>query len=34
MHQDAIDGGDVSHLPLPESVAPRIVSVIEEEEAA
>jgi NAD(P)-dependent dehydrogenase (short-subunit alcohol dehydrogenase family) len=34
MHQDAIDGGDISHLPLPESVAPRIVSVIEEEEAA
>ena len=30
MHEDAIGGGDVSHLPLPESVAPRIVSVIEE----
>jgi short-subunit dehydrogenase len=30
MHRDAIDGGDVSHLPSPESVAPRIVSLIEE----
>ncbi|HUR83378.1 MAG TPA: SDR family oxidoreductase [Thermoanaerobaculia bacterium] len=30
MHRDAIDGGDVSHLPLPESVAPRIIDVIEE----
>jgi short-subunit dehydrogenase len=30
MHRDAIGGGDVSHLPLPESVAPRIVALIEE----
>ena len=30
MHRDAIDGGDVSHLPSPESVAPRLVSMIEE----
>jgi short-subunit dehydrogenase len=29
MHRDAIDGGDVSHLPSPESVAPRIVSLID-----
>ena len=29
MHRDAIDGGDVSHLPPPESVAPRIVALIE-----
>ena len=29
MHRDAIDGGDVSHLPRPESVAPRIVALIE-----
>ncbi|MGZ5431530.1 MAG: SDR family NAD(P)-dependent oxidoreductase [Thermoanaerobaculia bacterium] len=29
MHRDAIDGGDVSHLPPPESVAPRIVSLID-----
>lgn len=29
MHRDAINGGDVSHLPSPESVAPRIVSLIE-----
>ena len=28
MHRDAIDGGDVSHLPPPESVAPRLVSLI------
>jgi len=30
MHRDAIDGGDVSHLPPPESVAPRIVALIED----
>lgn len=30
MHRDAIGGGDVSHLPPPESVAPRIVALIEE----
>jgi short-subunit dehydrogenase len=30
MHRDAIDGGDVSHLPPPESVAPRIVALVEE----
>jgi short-subunit dehydrogenase len=30
MHRDAIDGGDVSHLPSPESVAPRIVALIED----
>ena len=30
MHRDAINGGDVSHLPSPESVAPRIVALIEE----
>lgn len=29
MHRDAINGGDVSHLPSPESVAPRIVSLID-----
>ena len=29
MHRDAIGGGDVSHLPSPESVAPRIVALIE-----
>lgn len=29
MHRDAINGGDVSHLPPPESVAPRIVALIE-----
>jgi short-subunit dehydrogenase len=34
MHRDAIDGGDVSHLPSPESVAPRLLSLIESEEAA
>lgn len=28
MHRDAIDGGDVSHLPSPESVAPRLLSLI------
>jgi short-subunit dehydrogenase len=30
MHRDAINGDDVSHLPPPESVAPRIVALIEE----
>jgi len=30
MHSDAIGGGDVSHLPPPESVAPRIVALIED----
>ena len=30
MHRDAINGGDVSHLPPPESVAPRIVALIED----
>lgn len=30
MHRDAIDGGDVSHLPSPESVAPRIAALIDE----
>jgi short-subunit dehydrogenase len=30
MHRDAIGGADVSHLPRPESVAPRIVALIEE----
>jgi short-subunit dehydrogenase len=30
MHRDAIGGGDVSHLPAPESVAPRIVALIED----
>jgi short-subunit dehydrogenase len=30
MHRDAIGGGDVSHLPSPESVAPRIVALIED----
>ena len=30
MHRDAIGGGDVSHLPPPESVAPRIVALIEQ----
>lgn len=30
MHRDAIDGGDVSHLPSPESVAPRIAALIED----
>ncbi|HET8773614.1 MAG TPA: SDR family NAD(P)-dependent oxidoreductase [Thermoanaerobaculia bacterium] len=30
MHRDAINGGDVSHLPPPESVAPRIVARIED----
>jgi short-subunit dehydrogenase len=30
MHRDAINGGDVSHLPPPESVAPRIVALVEE----
>ena len=36
MHRDAINGGDVSHLPSPESVAPRIVALIDRasEEAA
>jgi len=29
MHRDAIDGGDVSHLPSPESVAPRLVALID-----
>ncbi|HEX6099736.1 MAG TPA: SDR family NAD(P)-dependent oxidoreductase [Thermoanaerobaculia bacterium] len=30
MHRDAIGGGDVSHLPPPESVAPRIAALVEE----
>lgn len=30
MHRDAINGGDVSRLPPPESVAPRIVGLIED----
>ena len=30
MHRDAIGGGDVSHLKPPESVAPRIVALIED----
>ena len=29
MHRDAINGGDVSHLPPPESVAPRIAALID-----
>lgn len=29
MHRDAINGGDVSHLPSPESAAPSIVSLID-----
>ena len=29
MHRLAVNGADVSHLPSPESVAPRIVSIIE-----
>jgi NAD(P)-dependent dehydrogenase (short-subunit alcohol dehydrogenase family) len=31
MHRDAINGGDVSHLPSPESVAPAIVRLIEDD---
>jgi short-subunit dehydrogenase len=34
MHRDAIDGGDVSHLPSPEFVAPRIVSLIDAQKGA